>query len=275
MGATLGASSYGKAEVRVVRIDRDSPRHEITDLDVDVALGGDLEDSHLHGDNAHVLPTDTMKNTVYALARDGVGGIESFGERLARHFVDTQPPIHTARVRLRRHPWERVGPHSFSRGEGGEVRTAEVSYDGSTVSVWAGLRDLLLLNSTDSEFTGFAVDEYTTLEPTTDRILATAVTATWRYADTSGDLAEAYTAAREGLVSAFADTYSLALQQTLYAMGERVLDRVPAVAEVLLALPNRHHFLVDLAPFGRDNPGEVFHAADRPYGLIEGTVKRT
>lgn len=274
MGATLGASRYGKAEVRVVRIDRDSPRHEITDLAVDVALGGDLADSHLYGDNAHVLPTDTMKNTVYAFARDGIGGIESFGERLARHFVDSQPPIHTARVQLRQHGWERVGPHSFSRGEGGEVRTADVSYDGSTVTVWAGLRDLLLLNSTDSEFSGFIVDDHTTLEPTTDRILATAVTATWRYADPTVDLAKAYAAAREALVSAFADTYSLALQQTLYAMGERVLDRVPSIADVSLALPNRHHFLVDLEPFGRDNPGEVFHAADRPYGLIEGTVSR-
>lgn len=274
MGATLGASRYGKAEVRVVRIDRDSPRHEITDLGIDVALSGDLGDSHVSGDNAHVLPTDTMKNTVYAFARDGVGGVESFGERLARHFVDSQPSIHLARVRLHQYRWERVGPHSFGRGEGGEVRTAEVTYDGSNATVWAGLRDLLLLNSTDSEFHGFAVDGYTTLEPTTDRILATAVTATWRYADASTDLAEAYTTAREALVAAFADTYSLALQQTLYAMGERVLAHVPAVTEVSLALPNRHHFLVDLSPFGRDNPGEVFHAADRPYGLIEGTVKR-
>lgn len=272
---TLSAARYGKAETRVVRVVRDGTRHEITDLTVDVALTGDLAESHQSGDNAKILPTDSQKNTVYAFARDGIAGVEEFGVRLARHFVDTQPSIHTATVRVHEHPWTRVGDHSFARAAGGEVRTAEVSYDGTRTTVRAGLTDLLLLNTTDSEFHGFVVDEYTTLEPTDDRILATAVSAWWRYADGDVDYDKAYAAARAALVDAFAGTYSYALQQTLFAMGRRLLDDVPEAAEVSLSLPNRHHFLVDLAPFGRDNPGLVFHAADRPYGLIEGTVTRS
>jgi urate oxidase len=270
----LSFTRYGKAEIRLVRVVRDSARHELTDLTVDVELTGDLAASHLTGDNTKILPTDTQKNTVYAFARDGIDGIEAFGARLARHFVDTQPSIHTATLMLREHPWARVGDHSFARAAGGEVRTAEVSYDGAGTTVRAGLTGLLLLNTTDSEFHGYVVDEFTTLEPTDDRILATAVTASWRYADGDVDHGQAYAAARNALVAAFAGTYSYALQQTLYAMGRRLLDDVPEAAEVSLSLPNRHHFLVDLAPFHRDNPGLVFHAADRPYGLIEGTVTR-
>lgn len=270
----LSFARYGKAEIRLVRVVRDGARHEITDLTVDVALTGDLAESHLTGDNAQILPTDTQKNTVYAFARDGIDGVEEFGVRLARHFVDTQPSIHAATVRLGEHPWTRVGDHSFARAAGGEVRTAEVSYDGAATIVRAGLTDLLLLNTTDSEFHGFVVDEYTTLDPTDDRILATAVAASWRYTGGDLDYEKAYAAARSALVEAFAGTYSYALQQTLYAMGRQLLDDVPEAAEVSLSLPNKHHFLVDLAPFDRDNPGLVFHAADRPYGLIEGTVTR-
>ena len=276
----IRGARYGKAETRVVRINRDTPRHEIIDLNVTTTLTGDLADSHLTGDNAKVLPTDSQKNTVYAFARDGIDSVEAYGLRLARHFVDSQPAIHAARVRIEQYAWTRVGDHSFTRAAGGETRTAEASYDGTTTTLAAGLTDLLLLNSTDSEFSGFVDDDYTTLPPTTDRILATAVDATWRYATrddgtASGlDFEKAYAAARTALVEAFADTYSLSLQQTLYAMGSRVLDKVAEVSEVSLSLPNKHHFLVDLTPFQRDNPGEVFIAADRPYGLIEGTVIR-
>ncbi|MQA02683.1 MAG: urate oxidase [Streptosporangiales bacterium] len=274
MDTVLASNRYGKAETRLVRIDRGDPQHEVVDLTVTTTLTGDFADAHLAGDNRNVLPTDSQKNTVYAFARDGVGSPEAFGTRLARHFVDTQPSVHTACVELAAHRWERVGPHSFTRAEGGETRTATVGYDGSVPTVTAGLTSLLLLNSTASEFTDFAVDEYTTLEPTTERVLATSVTARWRYGVDTVDYDTAHAIARAALVEAFADTYSLALQQTLYAMGERVLARIPEVTEVTLTLPNKHHFLVDLTPFGRDNPDAVYYAADRPYGLIEGTVAR-
>lgn len=274
MGIVLGANQYGKAEVRLVHVARAGDTHALTDLNVSVALAGDLADVHLSGDNGHVLPTDTQKNTVYAFARShGVGAPEAFGLLLARHFVDTQEPIRAARVQLEQYSWTRLGPHSFQR-DGGAVRTATVTYDGAATTVVSGVTDLVLLNSTDSEFVGFVQDEYTTLAPAADRILATAVTARWRHAAAVGDWDDSYAAARELLVDGFVGTYSRSLQQTLYAMGERVLAARPEVAEVRLALPNRHHFAVDLTPFGLDNPNEVFYAADRPYGLIEGTVLR-
>ncbi|NUT37671.1 MAG: urate oxidase [Hamadaea sp.] len=284
----LVADQYGKAEVRLVRVDRDTPRHEVTDLTVSVGLQGDLAAAHLTGDNTAVLPTDTQKNTVYAFARDGVGPIEEFGLRLARHFVATQPAITRARVRIERHFWERLGPHSFARGSG-ETRTATVTVTalhGETVRgethahVESGLHGLVLMNTTDSEFVGFVRDRYTTLPEAADRILATEVDAMWRHAgpgrpDGPPEGWDAgYAAVRAALVEAFTGTYSRSLQQTLYAMGTRVLTDVPGVDQIRLSLPNKHHFPVDLSPFGLDNPGEVFVAVDRPYGLIEGTVAR-
>jgi urate oxidase len=273
MAIVLGANRYGKAEVRLVRVDRGADRHGITDLNVSVALSGDMTDTHLTGANDKVLATDTQKNTVFAFARDGIESIEDFALRLARHFVDSQPSIHGARVAVERFSWTRLGPHSFSRAGDG-TRTTVVTYDGERTWVLSGLRDLTVLNSTDSEFWGFPRDQYTTLRETKDRILATAVTASWRHTSVDADWEKSYTTARESLLAAFSGTYSLSLQQTLYAMGERVLRADPELAEVRLSLPNKHHFLSDLTPFGLDHPGEVFYAADRPYGLIEGTVLR-
>lgn len=278
--AVLGPNRYGKAETRVVRVTRHGDAHRIKDLTVSTSLSGDMTEVHLSGDNSAVLPTDTQKNTVFAFAKKhGVGAIEDFALLLARHFVDSQPAIHHARVAVEEHAWERNGAfgHSFVRS-GREVRTCVAHYDGTASWVVSGLRDLVVLNTTNSEFWGFAKDEYTTLPETRDRVLATAVDVAWRHADASQDATQdwdkTYENARAALLAAFADTYSLSLQQTLYAMGTRVLAECPGVCEVRLSLPNKHHFLVDLAPFGLDNDGEVFFAADRPYGLIEGTVLR-
>jgi urate oxidase len=277
MAIRLGPNRYGKAETRLVRVTRDGDRHALVDLNVSVSLAGDLDDTHLTGDNSAVLPTDTQKNTVYAFARrHGVAGPEAFGLLLARHFVDSQPAIRRARVGIERYGWERLGPHSFQRA-GGETRLATVTVAGDRAEVTCGLTGLVLLNTTDSEFWGFVKDPYTTLPETKDRILATAVDATWRHAgaDLDGvDWDASYAGVRAALVAAFVGTHSFSLQQTLYAMGERVLRERPEIVEVRLTLPNRHHLLVDLAPFGLDNPNEVFVAADRPYGLIEGTVTR-
>jgi urate oxidase len=277
----LGANQYGKAEVRVVRVRRDGPRHELRDLDVSIALAGDLAEVHLSGDNGAVLPTDSQKNTVYAFARRyGIDQIEDFGLLLARHFVDSQPAIGRARVRLTEYGWQRLGPHSFQR-DGAESRTATVTVTAQRSTVESGLTGLVLLNSTDSEFNGFVRDPYTTLPETDDRILATAVEANWRHQDgepadrtATRDWAGSYAGVRAALVGAFIDTYSRSLQQTLYAMGHRVLAERPEIAEIHLSLPNRHHLPVELAPFGLTNPGEVYVATDRPYGLIEGTVTR-
>jgi urate oxidase len=276
----LGPNRYGKAEIRLVHISRGSDRHDIRDLTVGVALTGDTAEAHLTGDNAAVLPTDTQKNTVYAFAAEhGIGPAESFALRLARHFAESQPSIATARVSVSEHGWDRIADtgHSFAR-RGREIRTAEISYDGTTAWAVSGLAGLTVLNSAGSEFRGYIKDRYTTLAETTDRILATDVSARWRHAavplDGGCDWDASHAQARRHLLEAFAQTHSRSLQQTLYAMGRRVLEHRPEIAEVRLALPNKHHFTVDLSPFGISNPGEVLYAADRPYGLIEGTVLR-
>jgi urate oxidase len=268
----LGPNRYGKAEVRVVRVTRGA-EHELRDWNVSVALSGELSATHLTGANDDVLPTDTQKNTVYAFAKR-LGGVEpeAFALALAAHFVDTAASITRARVAIDEYGWSRLGPHSFAR-RGDEVRTCCVVHDADAgVSVVGGLRDLVLLNTTDSEFRGFARDEYTTLAEAGDRVLATSVDAQWRMRGADADWEASFAAARQALVDAFVGTYSYSLQQTLYAMGSAVLAAVPAVCEVRLALPNKHHFLVDLSPFGMTNDDEVCFAADRPYGLIEGSV---
>ncbi|HWD01388.1 MAG TPA: urate oxidase [Amycolatopsis sp.] len=279
MAIVLGDNRYGKAENRLVRVDRDGDEHRITDLTVSVSLSGDMSDTHLTGANDKVLATDTQKNTVFAFARDGIGEIEDFALRLTRHFVTSQESIHRARVRVESFPWQRLtvggqpAHHSFARSGGG-TRTATVTYEHGHAWVVGGVEDLTVLNSTGSEFHGFPRDEYTTLAETKDRILATAVTAGWRFGTADTDWARAHETALAALLDAFGGTHSLSLQQTLYAMGSRVLEAVPEIVEARLSLPNKHHFLSDLSPFGLDNPGEVFYAADRPYGLIEGTVLR-
>ena len=272
MRARLGDNQYGKAEIRLLKVDRDTPRHVLHDLTVSVALAGDMEAVHLTGDNAAVLPTDTQKNTVYAFAREhGVGEVEEFAALLALHFVDTQEAVRRTKVTVDEHGWERLADHSFA-GSGRETRTTTVTHTATGTQYLSGLRDLVLLSSTGSEFRGFATDGYTTLAEAGDRILCTSVDARWRHVEAQSDWRASYDAVRSALTTAFADTYSRSLQQTLYAMGARVVSTCPGVAEVRLRLPNRHHFLVDLQPFGLDNPGEVFHVDDRPYGLIEATV---
>lgn len=278
-GIELGPNQYGKAEVRLVHVGRHGERHEITDLNISIALAGDLADVHLTGDNSNVLTTDAQKNTAYAFARRfGVTPIEEYGRRLARHFAGFRP-IGRARVRIERYGWRRIAvggtphPHSFERVAGVRVASVHVRADGAC-EVVAGVGDLVVLKSTGSEFRGFLQDEYTTLEPTDDRVLATAVQARWRLATADVGWDTSFARAHAALTQTFAATYSRSLQQTLYAMGEAVLAACPEICEVRLSLPNEHHFLVDLSPFGLDNPGEVFYAADRPYGLIEGTVRR-
>jgi len=280
MAIRLGGNQYGKAEVRLVRVTRGSDRHQIKDLNVSTALRGDFTAAHVAGDNSHIVATDTQKNTVYAFAqRYGVGEIEEFALRLGRHFVVGFEWVTGAKVGIEEYAWDRIPVdgaehgHAFSRAGGG-TRTTDVTVDGEQAWVVSGLTDLVVLKSAGSEFWGFVRDRYTSLAETTDRILATAVTARWRYVSTDVDWGKSYAGVRRILIESFAGHHSLALQQTLYHMGEQVLGAHPEVAEIRMSMPNRHHFLVDLSPFGLPNDNEVYYAADRPYGLIEGTVAR-
>lgn len=273
----LGRNQYGKAECRLVKVTRDTARHQIEDLNVTSQLHGDFEAAHSEGDNAQVVATDTQKNTVYAFARDGVGSPEAFLLRLGKHFTESFEWVTGGRWAAEQYFWERINDHNhaFSRNKS-ETRTAVLLIENGIRHIVAGIQDLTVLKSTGSEFHGFPRDRYTTLKETTDRILATDVTARWRYAPdaTDIDFNAIYASVRGILLDAFAQTHSLALQQTMFQMGKQVLEAHPEIEEIKLSLPNNHHFLVDLEPFGLDNPGEVFFAADRPYGLIEATVQR-
>jgi urate oxidase len=281
----LGKNQYGKAENRVVRIYRDTPRHEIHDVNVSTCLRGDFSAAHLVGDQSEVLPTDTQKQTAYAYAKEkGLTSIEEYGLALARHFVHDVEPVQGARIELDEYAWERAvvdgveHDYTFIR-KGQEVRTAAVTVsadeDGDGEWVVGGLKDLVILKSTGSEFAGFLSDPYTILEPTHDRVMATSLVAQWRFTTTEVDWDAVYTGVKTQLVKQFAVVQSLALQQTLYHMGRAVLEQFPQLAEVRLSAPNKHHFVYDLSPFGLENPGEVFHADDRPYGLIQATVTRS
>jgi urate oxidase len=280
MTIRLGENQYGKAEVRLVRVNRTDPRHEITDLNVSTSLRGAFQDAHTVGDNKDVLATDTQKNTVYSFAQQfGVGEIEEFGLRLGRHFVASADAIAGAKITIEQYAWERIAvggvehDHAFTR-VGGGTRTTVVTLDGPDAWVVSGISDLVVLKSTGSEFFGFPRDRYTSLAETNDRILATAVTARWRYANLDVDWGQSYADIKRVLLESFAGKHSLALQQTLYYMGEQVLETHPEVAEIRMSMPNKHHFLVDLSAFGLTNDNEVYHADDRPYGLIEGAVLR-
>jgi urate oxidase len=269
----LGDNQYGKAETHVVRVTKRGATHEIKDMNVSVALAGDFTDTHLTGDNSKVVPTDTQKNTVFAFAADEVGEIEDFGLRLARHFVKEFSTVHRARVSIEEFAWSRLGEHAFARS-GADKRLATVTCTKDGEWVVGGVTDLVVLKTTDSEFHGYIKDRYTTLPETRDRVMATSVTARWRFAGTDVDWRACHPAIVSELTGTFAGHHSLSLQQTLYEMGKEVLEAHDEVAEVRLAMPNKHHFAVDLSPFGMRNDNEVFYAADRPYGLIEGTVVR-
>ena len=280
MAIVLGPNQYGKAETHVVRVVRDTARHEIRDLTVSTALRGDFGAAHVDGDQADVLPTDTQKNTVFSFAKEkGVGAIEEFALTVADHLVEQTPVASGCRVEISEAPWQRIQvdgeghDHAFVQSGIG-TRTTVVNLDGDGAHVVSGIRDLVVLKSTGSEFRGFLKDRYTTLPETDDRILATSLVARWRYENTDVDWDSSYDAIRALLLSQFAQIHSLALQQTLYGMGQAVLENHQDVAEIRFSAPNKHHFLVDLTPFGVENPNEVFHAADRPYGLIEASVVR-
>ena len=281
MAVTLGHTQYGKDEIRVVRVLRGAGLHTIVDYNVTVQLIGDFDAAHLTGDNSNVVPTDTSKNTVFAYAArdDVVTQPETFGLALARHFVDDIAAVSQARISLDLYPWRRLThdgdphPHAFARS-GAHVRTASVTCDGTRTWVVSGVKDLTVLKTTDSEFEGFYTDRYTTLEPASDRILATSVTAQWLHGSDDRDWQRSFDTVLDAMLDRFAGHYSKALQQTIWLMGEAALTADAGIEELRITCPNAHHFLYDLARMGIDNPGLVFHADDRPYGLIEGTIRQ-
>jgi urate oxidase len=273
-------AAYGKCRIRLVQLRRGTDRHTLSDLTVAVRFEGEYDASYTDGNNSDVLPTDTMKNTVYALAaRQPVGDPEAFGLRLARHFLDRNPKLHRVRIDLTEHPWRSIEiggrPHGQSfMQRGPDARTAAIKASRDRTIVGAGIRRLMILKSSHSAFAGFPRDEFTTLPETRDRLLATSLTATWKYADSETEFGPRWQEVRQTLLEAFAEHDSQSVQHTLYTMAWAVLRATPEVAAIRLVMPNKHHLPFDLSRLGLENRNEIFVATPEPYGLIEATLVR-
>jgi urate oxidase len=264
---------YGKAAVRLMKVDRSASSDVVSELTIDVRLEGDFEGVY-EGDNSACIATDTMKNTVYGLAREApIGSAEAFASRIGDHFI-RRPAVRQVRVSAIEHIWTRIGahPHAFVRSGGAQWSAAVERTSASTI-VRAGIGNLIVLKTADSAFSGFPRDRFTTLPDTDDRLLATAMSAEWTYAPGFADYARRERV-KAALLEAFAAHRSQSVQHTLAAMGRAALDAVAGIVDITLTLPNRHHLLVDLKPFGLDNPNEVFVPTDAPYGVIEATIRR-
>ena len=274
----LGANRYGKSAIRLVKVIRGPDRHEVRDLTVAIALEGAFEASYVAGDNANVVATDTMKNTVYAFAGEHLTGpIEAFGVVLADHFLAVDQ-VDRAIVSIEEHRWAPIGdaPDAFTLDRS-SMRTAVVDArrDGTTID--AGIADLTVMKTAKSAFSGFPRDELTTLPETEDRLLATKVTASWRYdvAETAPlDFDTSFAAVSRTLLEVFAEHDSASVQASIWIIGRAIIERHPEVGEVTMTLPNLHHWLVDLARFGLPNDREIFTPTTEPYGLIQATVRR-
>lgn len=268
----LGANRWGKTDVRVSKVFRDDDGDDFLDLTVQVLLSGEVGPAHTDGDNSGVVPTDTMRNTVYALAHRHLDeDLEGFGEQLCRRFL-THPGVDRAEVTLWERIWARETAHGFIGG-GSERRVARVSR-GSADSTSAGIEGLVLLKTTGSAFVGFPRDQFTALPEAEDRLLASSVTADWVYSRVPEETATTWELVRRTLIDCFFGDWSASVQHQGYMMGEAVLAAVGEIEEIRLRLPNQHHLPFDVARFGVEDTGVVFHPVSEPYGDIRLTVRR-
>jgi urate oxidase len=281
MSVKLVQNNYGKSRVRLLKVARHGEWHELQETTVKIAFEGEFTEVHTVGDNTQVLPTDTMKNTVYALASEAkeIEEIEAFAMRLANHFLTNNPPVTRVIIEIAEQGWTRMNlgeqthPHSFIKGSD-EKRTAKVSVTSEGASIESGIEDLIVLKTTKSGFVGYIKDPYTTLPETTDRIFATSIKANWQYSNVNAATGDIWRGARAAIIETFAAHDSLSVQHTLYAMGEAVLEKFPGIAEISLSLPNIHYLPVDLARFGLRNGNQIFLPTDEPHGLIEARLSR-
>jgi urate oxidase len=279
--ATLGKNRYGKSRVRLSRITREGDRHIFNEWKVKVLLEGDFETSFTQADNSKVLPTDTMKNTVYYVARGSKAAtIEEYAMELGDYLLTNNAQVSGVSIEVEERAWERLvvevaaEPTTFKLG-GPEVQTVRAVRDkGREWSIQSGVDGLTILKTTKSEFTGYIKDKLTTLKPATDRIFGTSATVTWDYTSAKTDFAQARATILAALLREFAGHHSLSVQHTLFDMGKAALAAAPEIARIKLTMPNLHHLLADLSPFGLDNPNHIFVPIDEPHGYIEATVER-
>jgi urate oxidase len=276
MTVTVATDEYGKGGVRIVKVVSDGIRDQVMDLTVEVRLRGRFADTYTGGDNSMVLPTDTMRNTVYAMAPEHLAtDIEPYAVTLARHFLESPAPVDEAEVSIVQRPWARVGdrPHAFRQVDTGR-RTTTVVAGPDGVAVSAGALGLRVLRTTGSAFEGFLVDGLTTLEPARDRLLSTEISAQWRYTTNPADLGATWHDVVQRLVEVFCDHDSKSVQHTLYAMGEAVLAQHPEIDHIWMSLPNKHHVPFDVARFGIAGGESVYYPFEVPHGVIEATIAR-
>ena len=279
MSIVLGANSYGKAGNHLFKVIRATDRHEVRDYRVDVALTGDYDAVHTEGDNTGAMATDTMRNTVYAVAsQNDFDTPERYGLALVDYLL-TQPRVTGARVSVVEQRWDRIvvdgrpHDHSFTKAAGGK-HTAVVTGEGDQRAVSAGIDDLHVLKTTESGWSNFLEGGYRTLKDTDDRILATSITASWDYREPSGDFGAWWDGVHEQIGRTFSDHFSPSVQHTIWRMGRAVLEAFEQIERISFTLPNKHHLLYDLAPFGLDNDREIYWVTVEPYGRIQATVER-
>jgi urate oxidase len=257
----LVENRYGKSKVRVARIVRREGHHDFYEMTVSIALEGDFRSSYEEGDNSLVLPTDTMKNTVYALATDAaVERPESFAMLLAEHFLSRLRHVHAVKIAILDHIWQRHGAFSFTAGAA-HRRIAKIEATRAGASMESGVAGYLVLKTTGSAFEGFLRDEHTTLPEAADRVLATSLDAGWVH-DGKADW--------DGVMKTITDTFaghaSKSVQHTLYAIGDAVLEKFGGIERIRLAMPNKHYLPTKHA--------DVFIATDEPHGQIEAVLSR-
>jgi urate oxidase len=276
----LAADSYGKSDVRLTKVTRRGNVHHLAEMSVSIELRGEFTTCYTAGDNSMVIPTDTQKNTVYALAKKhDFRSIEQFALILGKHFLENFPHVSRTTVTIEESLWNRIPlngkPHDHAFiGGGSETRNCAVETSHEGTKITGGIGGMSVLKTAKSGFVGYIKDEFTTLKETTDRIFATIVQATWSYNSLDADFNGAYALIRDAFVRVFAEHGSLAVQQTLYAMGEEALRACEDIDVVDLVLPNQHRLLVNLQPFGLENQNEIFVPTTEPYGKICGTVRR-
>ena len=280
MKIKLTKNAYGKNAVNLSKIIRHADHHEFRQISVNVSLQGDFETAHTIGDNSKILPTDTQKNTVYALAKEHfTSSIEKFGLQLSKHFISNNPQVSKCTIEITEHLYSSLSfdgkqhPHAYI-SSGNEKHTAVIEQSFDNIAVTSGIRDLLIVKTTDSAFEHYIKDQYTTLKETSDRILATECEASWKYYSRELDFSSIYANIRSSLLKTFAYHKSLSVQHTLYAMGEEILKQFSEVEEISFVMPNKHHILFNLEQFGMENKNEIFIATDEPFGYITGTVRR-
>lgn len=276
----LAENSYGKSRIRIVKVIRHPDRHDLKEITIQIRFEGDFKTCFTEGDNGNILPTDTMKNTVYALAKnESVEPVEAFGLRLTEFFLNNNPQVLKVTVDLVEHLWTRMNvggrPHHFSFVNGGnEKHTATITGTRDAVTLEAGIADLVMMKTTHSSFEGFMTDPFTTLKETNDRILGTAMQVRWRYREPDIAYGPCWHGVRQVILDTFAEHDSKSVQHTLHAIGEAVLNLCEEVEEIHISMPNKHCLLVDLSIFGLDNKNEIFLPVDEPHGIIEARLKR-